>query len=181
MARNLAALSLAFLTVAMPLFPTALLQMNMDQITAVSTEVVEGTVTGSSTGLSGQTIFTHYSVQVANRWKGAPNPTTDVALPGGTFKNLRQSFAGVPVLRTGQQYVLFLWQGKTGPNQPVGLTQGIFEVDANATGGPQAFRPATGEMMLNASHQPVMDREVRMPLTEMHARITSLVAGGAGK
>lgn len=167
--------------VAIPLFPAALLQMSMDRITAVSTEVVQGTVAGSYTALSGQTIFTHYSVRVTSRWKGPANPATDVALPGGSFKGMRQSFSGVPLLRTGQQYVLFLWQGKTGPNQPVGLTQGIFEVDANAPNGPLAFRPATGEMMLNASHQPVIDRGVRMPLTEMRARVTSLIAQGDSK
>ena len=174
MVRNLAVLTVA---VAIPLFSTALLQMSLAQITAASTEIVQGMVTGSYTALSGKTIFTHYKIQVAERWKGAANATTDVAIPGGSFNKLRQSFAGVPVLQTGQTYLLFLWQGASGPNQPVGLNQGIFEIEPGGSESAMAFRPASGETMLDAVHKPVVDRPVRMRLTEMRAHITAALAG----
>ena len=123
MVRNLAVLTVA---VAIPLFSTALLQMSLAQITAASTEIVQGTVTGSYTALSGKTIFTHYKIQVAERWKGAANATTDVAIPGGSFNNLRQSFAGVPVLQTGQTYLLFLMAGSQRPEPAGGIEPGHF-------------------------------------------------------
>ena len=176
MVRRFAAILMAMAT---PVFATALLQMSMDQMTKASTEIVQGTVTGAYTAMSGQTIFTHYTVQVAQRLKGAGNPTTDVAIPGGSFKGIRQSFAGVPVLQTGQQYILFLWQGKSGPNQPVGLNQGVFEVENGGADGAVASRPAVGETMLNAARKPVIDRPVQMRLSQMHSRIAATLAGGA--
>ena len=169
------------IAMAAPLLSTALLQLSLTQMTAVSTEIVQGTVTGSTVARSGNTIFTHYQVQVLQRWKGANNPTTDVAIPGGALQGVRQSFPGVPVLQTGQQYLLFLWQGNTGPNQPVGLTQGVFNVSSQPGGETTVFRSAAGEMMLNAAHQPVMDHPVTMRLSEMRSHIAAALAGGANQ
>ncbi len=172
---------LCLIALAVPAFSTALLQMSMDQITAASTEIVQGTVSSSYTALSGTTIFTHYKIQVAQRWKGLANATTDVAIPGGSFKNLRQSFAGVPILETGHEYMLFLWQGAKGPNQPVGLNQGIFEVQEGTSGGLLVSRPATGETMLNSAHRAVVDHAIQMPLEQMHSRIAAVLRGVAAK
>lgn len=168
--------ALVFLIV-IPVFATALLQMSMDQMTAASTEIVEGTVTGSYTAMSGKTIFTHYKVEVTQRMKGPANATADVAIPGGSFNHLRQSFAGVPILQVGQQYLLFLWQGATGPNQPVGLNQGVFAIEGGSTSAAMASRPAVGETMLDSAHRRVIDRPVSMRLSDVHARVAAVLSG----
>jgi hypothetical protein len=171
-------IALLFL-IAIPVFATALLQMSMDQITAASTEIVEGTVTGSYTAMSGKTIFTHYKVEVTQRMKGPANATTDVAIPGGSFNHVRQSFAGVPILQIGQPYLLFLWQAAAGPNQPVGLNQGVFAIEGGSTTTAMAFRPAVSETMLDAAHRQVIDRPIRMRLSDIRARIATVLSAGA--
>lgn len=147
-----------------------LLQLSTEQMTSAATAIVRGKVTGSYVAQSGRTLFTHYSVQVAERWKGNPQATVDVAVPGGSLNGLRQSFVGVPVLQTGKQYLLFLWTGSQGPTQTVGLTQGVFEVDTS-NGQSVVWRRASGEMMVGSNGQPVSDQAVNMQLTAMHARV----------
>jgi hypothetical protein len=153
-----------------------LLHLSTEQMTSAATAIVRGTVTGSYVAQTGRTIFTHYSVQVAERWKGSsqngsPQLAVDVAIPGGSLNGLRQTYVGVPALQVGKQYLLFLWTGSQGPTQTIGLTQGVFEVDAGANGQSVIWRQASGEMMLSASGQPVSDQPVRMQLTAMHTRV----------
>jgi hypothetical protein len=163
---------------ALPVLPSVLQQMSMEQMTAASTEIVQGTVSASYTAMSGNTIFTHYTIQVTQRMKGPNNPTTDVAIPGGSLKGLRQSFPGMPVLNVGGNYMLFLWQGKTGPNQPVGLNQGIFDVGPDSSNQTMASRRASGEAMLGADGKPVMDPGVRMRMVDLRSRVASALTTG---
>lgn len=169
---------LAGLCLVPPTARAAVLQaMTIEQMTAASTEIVQGSVTGSYVALSGGTIFTHYTVQVSERLKGPANPSTDVAVPGGSLNGLRQSFPGLPVLTGGQQYLLFLWQGPKSPNQPVGMGQGILQVSATGT-QQMAFRPASGEMMIGANGKAVTDRAVRMKLSDLRTRVSAALARG---
>ncbi len=187
--RPWARISLALAAIALPALASILQQMTVEQMTAASTEIVQGMVTGSYPAQSGGTIFTHYSVQVTQRLKGPNNPTTDVAIPGGSLNGLRQSFPGMPVLKTGAAYMLFLWQGKSGPNQPVGLNQGIFEVGAGNNNQIMASRRASGEAMLGSDGKPVVDHPVRMRMTDLRGRVTAALrpihseatTGGAAK
>jgi hypothetical protein len=154
-----------------------LLQMTTEQMTSAATAIVRGTVTASSTAMSGRTIFTHYSLQVADRWKGLAVATVDVAVPGGALNGVRQTFVGVPSLQIGQQYVVFLWTGSSGPTQLVGLTQGVFHVDAGSNGQSTVWRQATGEMTITSSGQPVRDQPVSMQLGVMRAHVLAVLGG----
>jgi hypothetical protein len=155
-----------------------LLQLTTEQMASAATAIVRGTVTGTYVAQSGRTIFTHYSVQVAERWKGSQQATVDVAMPGGSLNGLRQTYVGVPELRAGQQYVLFLWTGTQGPTQSVGLTQGVFNVSAGANGQSVVSRQATGEMMISATGQAVSDQPVTMQLATMRARVIAALGTG---
>jgi hypothetical protein len=170
----------AFAVLAMPAWPVTLRQMTPVEMTSASTGIVRGTISGTYTALSGQTIFTHYTVQVTETWKGAPVTTADVALPGGALKGLRQSFPGVPVLRIGQEYLLFLWKGSKGPTQLTGLTQGALAVASEGNGQMMVSRQATGEIMLNSLGRPISDQPVRMPLETMRATVSATV-GSSGQ
>jgi hypothetical protein len=160
-----------------PAWPVTLQQLSTAQMTAASTAIVRGTISGSYTALSGKTIFTHYTVQVAETWKGAPVTTADVAVPGGALNGLRQSFAGVPALQAGQEYLLFLWTGSKGPTQLTGLTQGALAVQPGGSGGLTVSRQATGEIMLNTLGRPIVDQPVMMSLTTMRANVKAALAG----
>ena len=99
-------------------------QLSMDQMTQSATAIVRARVTGSSASFTGSTIYTHYTLQISETWKGTPG--TDVMLPGGVSGRYRQSFPGIPALQTGSEYVLFLWKSSTtGITHIIGLNQGI--------------------------------------------------------
>ena len=77
-------------------------QLSMSDLIAKSTSIVRGTVQGSYTAYSGPVIFTHYRVQVAERWKGSAGATVDVAVPGGVASGIRQTYSGAPQFQSGR-------------------------------------------------------------------------------
>jgi hypothetical protein len=145
-------------------------QLSMDQMSHLATAVVRARVIGSSASLyaspGSPTIYTHYKLAVSEVWKGAAS--AEVLLPGGDFNGQKQSFPGVPELHVGGEYILFLWKSpSTGITHTIGLTQGIFEITAQADGSAVASRRQSGEMMLDASGRKVADRPISMKLADM--------------
>jgi hypothetical protein len=161
-----------------PLSGATLQRLSLDDMAAQSTAIVRGTVTGFKAAVSGPLIYTHYAVQVTERYKGGAQDGQDVAVPGGSANNLRQTFPGAPQLQTGQEYVLFLWTGPSGVTQIIGLTQGVFTL-SNTASGTTVTRPAAPEMMLDAkTGEQVKDQSVSMKLSDLRARIASALHGG---
>jgi len=146
-------------------------QLSLAQMTQSATAIVRARVTGSSASFSGKTIYTHYTLQVSETWKGvAPK---EVMLPGGMAGGYRQSFPGVPTLQAGSEYVLYVWTSPlTGVTHVVGFSQGIFNVSQQADGTFQAGRARIGETMLDASGQAVRDQAIQMPLAQMKSQVT---------
>ena len=149
-------------------------QLSMSDLIAKSTSIVRGTVQGSYSAFSGPVIFTHYRVQVAEKWKGASGATVDVAVPGGVANGIRQTYSGAPQFQPGEQYVLFLWTGKSGMTQIMGFSQGVFAVAQDGSSDPSLTRSASHELMLDAAtHRPVNDQALTLPLSELRARVAS--------
>ncbi len=146
-------------------------RLTLDQMSSKATAIVCGRVVSSQAVLENDSIYTHYVVQVTDRWKGADRQTEEVVLPGGVAGGLRQNFAGVPTLETGKQYVLFLWTGSSGRTQLLGLTQGLFEVAPSSTGEMMAGRGISAELMLDSNGKAVQDQAIRMPLTDLSTRV----------
>ena len=146
-------------------------QISMDQMSQSATAVVWARVVGTSASISGSTIYTRYKLDVSESWKGAA--PSEVMLPGGSLNGTFQSFPGVPVLRAGGEYVLFLWtSASTGITHIIGLTQGLFDVASQPDGTILASRKESGELMLDASGRRVSDQSVSMKLADMKARVT---------
>lgn len=146
-------------------------RLTLDDLSANASQIVYGPVTNSYAVRTGDTIQTHYQVSVQQRWKGAGSSTVEVVLPGGVASGARQSFAGVPALQTGKAYLMYLWAGKSGVNQLLGLTQGLFNVTSSADGTLVASRTASAELMLDAQGKKVQDQSFSMPLKEMNKRV----------
>jgi hypothetical protein len=145
---------------------------------AKSTAIVRGKAGQSWAAFTGPVIYTHYQVQVSESFKGASAAaaTLDVVVPGGVAGNLRQSFAGAPVLNSGEEYVFLLWTGRNGLTQVIGLTQGLFALDKRQA-DPMATRAATRELMLDPRNgKPVSDQTLVMRLSELRTRISSTLA-----
>ena len=154
-----------------------------------STEIVRGKVSSISYQRRGALILTQVRVAVTERWKGAEAPVVDVYLHGGTFQGLRQTFSGTPELKEGADYVFFLWAGKSGNRQIIGLSQGVLDIQpaqsasANAPGSATplvARRAAIANMVEPASGQEVEDAGLSIPLETLRSRVKRVVGGGSG-
>jgi len=157
---------------AAPLSGVTMQQLSMDDLAVKSTAIVRGRIIDSYSVVSGETVYTHYHVAVADTWKGAIGLTVDVALPGGTASGIRQTYPGVPQLSIGRDYVLYLWTSpSTGITMPTGFSQGIFSVTGDASGGQMISRSASNELMLDATGHRVQDQPISMRLTEMKSHV----------
>jgi hypothetical protein len=151
-------------------------QLSLDEMTQKSTAIVRGRVGNCTAGFRGSVIYTHCTITVTERWKGAPAPTVDVSLPGGTARGFIQTFAGTPELKAGQEHIFFLWTGKSGITQIMGLSQGVFDLKTDTKGNTLVQRLASQELMLDHEGTPVEDQAIRMPLSDLHKRVTRALA-----
>ena len=146
-------------------------QLTIEEMAQKSTEIVRGRV-GSCVGeVRGPVIYTRCRISATEHWKGAPGATLELVIPGGTAGGFTQKFTGTPVLGPGQEYVFFLWAGRSGMNQILGLSQGLFELGADGKTGVQAKREASHELMLGPDGSPVSDTTVRMGVSELRTRV----------
>lgn len=175
--RHLTRLACGLLLGCMLLPAATLRQMSVDEMAQAATSIVRAKVVSSAATLSGKTIYTHYQLQVSETLKGQTLTRAD--LPGGETGGIRQSFPGVPQLRTGTEYVIFLWTSSTGVNHIIGLSQGLFTVASQADGSVQISRPQIGETMHDAQGNAVRDHAVTMAITDLRARISRLASQGA--
>ncbi len=162
---------------AVTLLPgVTLQQMTVDEMTQQATAIVTARVTGTSASFTGQTIYTHYKLQITETLKGFP--TQDVVVPGGTVGKYRQLFPGTPELQPGQDYLLFLWTSSTGLTHLMGLSQGVFALAPQADGSTVASRGIIGELMLDKTGRQVRDQGVQMKLADVRTRIVTLQRSG---
>jgi hypothetical protein len=165
---------------AFSLQAATLQQLSIDEITASSTAIVQARIVSAGASFTGNSIYTHYRLQVAETLKG--NAPAEFVLPGGVAGHYRQSFPGVPMLSTGTEYVLFLWTStKSGLTFPVGFSQGILNVARRTNGTVELSRPRIGEMMLDAGGKPAADHPPSLRLKALRERITALHGGGAAR
>jgi len=164
-------LLLAFCLVA----PASTLQyLSLEDLVTESTAIVRGTVVGSQTTMRGPVVYTLYSLQVTDSWKGTLGSTVSVAVPGGVASGVQQTFAGAPNLREGGDYVIFLWTTKSGLNVIMGLSQGLFELLPNGTAAPAdalVTQAGSSEIMLNGTGMQVTAKPIQMHVGEFHARV----------
>ena len=152
---------------------TTLERLALDEMVQKSTEIVRGRITSVGSVKRGSMIYTQARVQVAEWWKGKPGAAIEVFVPGGVYGRERQIISGAPQLKEGYEYVLFLWTGKSGITQVMGLSQGVFDVKVTGLDGQTAaYRAASTETMLDAkTGEPVVDAPVRMKVGELRQRV----------
>jgi hypothetical protein len=165
-----------------PLPGATLERLSLDDMIARSTSIVRGTVTSTWADFTGSVIYTHYKVQVSETLKGTPRGSVEVMIPGGTVKGQQSTFSGSPVLKSGDEFVFFLWTSKGGITWITGLTQGLFSLaPATSSGERMATRAASRELMLDpGTARPVKDAALAMTLTDLRARIAATLAAQGG-
>ncbi len=172
------------LLIGAPAGATTLQQLPLPEMAQQSTAIVRARVTASAGVLRGRDVFTTYRLSALEVWKapasGAPK---EVNVPGGVAGGLRQPVDGAPLLTVGREYVLFLWTGRNGVTQLIGLSQGLFDVTEKAPAGdaaagvPAVFRSAASERMLDAEGRPVRDQAISMSLADLKTRVARALAG----
>lgn len=150
---------------------TTLQRLSTDDMVRQSTAIVRVTVTGSYTAAKGLDIYTHYQFQVVETLKSGPVQIREVAVPGGALKGLRQVAPGAPELKTGQDYVIFLWTGKSGMTQVMGLSQGLFMVMQNDSNETVVVRGPADGLMLDRAGRVVSDQGTIMKLSDLRTQI----------
>jgi hypothetical protein len=151
--------------------------LSLNDLISKSTTIVQGQVTASSASYTGATIYTHYRIAVSAQWKGPAQTAIDVMVPGGVAKGIRQTYPGVPPLVAGQQYVLFLWTSSLHRTYTMGFTQGVFNLQQDASGNIAVTQmPATETVLAPGTGQPVQSRPISLPLPQL---IADIAAGGA--
>jgi len=161
-----------------PLQSATLERLSLNDMIQKSTAIVRGTVTGSHVAQQGALIYTHYTVHVTERFKGPAQASVDIVVPGGTFNNIRQSFAGTPSFRAGDDYVFFLWTGSSGLTHIIGLTQGLFALSGGPAANPIAKRAASSEVVLDpTTGRQVKDQTLTMNLSNLRSLIVKNLNG----
>ena len=160
---------------------STLRQLSLDDMIVQSTRIVRGKVQPGIAVQHGSMIFSHYTIQVSEVYKGTAASQVDFGVPGGAMNGAVQRFAGAPALSTTQDYVFFLWTSKTGLTQVIGLSQGLFSVISIGGAAPMVVRAAATERMLNSAGQTVVDNDIRMPLADLKSHIQSVLAGQASQ
>ena len=86
--------------------------------------------------------------------------------------------AGAPQLTLGEEYIFFLLTSPSGLTQVIGLSQGLFRVEQDASGNTVVGRGAVSDLMLDRTGRVVGDQAVSMRLTELRTRIRGVRVSG---
>jgi len=157
-----------------PLGASTLEQLGLDEMIDKSTSIVRARILDAHPAARGPLVFTMTRIAVLEQWKGSEASELEVAIPGGVYGSLRQTFSGTPELTAGKEYILFLWTGPSGITQVIGLSQGVFDVLTDADGNVIVERTAGDAVMLDDG-VPVNDETVTMSIGEMRSRVTEEV------
>ena len=164
-----------------PLPGATLERLSLDDMITKSTAIVRGNVTQPGPPTPARVIYTHYKIQVSERFKGAPQKLVEVAVPGGTIDELHQTQPGSPVLNQGDEYVFFLWTGKSGMTWITGLTQGLFSMSMAQSADPTAWsRRCQPRTDAGPRHRETGQGQCRVPQTERPADANRRPLGQGG-
>lgn len=174
-----AVLSALLVALCLGLMPAATLErLSLNGMILGSTTIVRARVTSSYTAFSGPIIYTHYQIKVSETLKGSPAGSAEFVVQGGAANGMRQSFSGTPQFSTGDEYVFFLWTGKSGLTQIMGLTQGLFSVAQNGSKDPATTRSTSHEVMLErGTGRQVKDQTLVMTISQLRTQIGAALAG----
>jgi hypothetical protein len=171
-------ITLSLASALAPVRGTTLERLPLAEMSQKSTAIVRARVVGSSGVLRGADVYTLYQIEIVENWKGNGKPVpVQIAVPGGVAGGLRQMVAGAPSLHVGEEYVMFLWTGRSGLTQLIGLSQGLFNVQRSGAGDPATMRAAAAELMLDASGHAVKDEAVSMKLSDLKAQVSRALSG----
>jgi hypothetical protein len=175
------AVSIAGFLISLCATAATLEKLTIEQMAQKSTIIIRGKITGCAGEKPGVIIYTRCGVAVSETWKGAPKKNIDFVVPGGRVQAFSQTYAGAPKFNANEQYVLFLWVGRSGVPQIIGLSQGVFDVTFNAKGQATVRREATSDIMLDSTGTQIRDEPVSTSMSDLRQQVDRALAGGIQK
>jgi hypothetical protein len=170
---------------------TTVKHFDLPHMTSSAARVFRGTVTDVRPGTvkagGGQLATTIYRIRVVETFKGEfatfkDVTYTDVEMIGGIKASAESSgvrhlpaFRDMPRLERGQEYLLFLTaESSIALSSPVGLAQGLFEIDTSIPSEPTANRMNNAGLAADMAKGP-------LPYADLAARVRSIVAAQEGE
>jgi len=151
-------------------------RLSLEQMAQFSTSVIRGRVESCGGEARGSRIFTRCRITVSDWWKGSGASQADVWIPGGQAQGLSQTFSGTPRLTVRQEYLLFLWSGRSGLAQVIGLSQGAFDLRADTKGETYCYRSVSQELMVDEKGKAVADQRVEIRLQDLKQVVMKSIA-----
>ena len=169
---------------------TTVKHFDLPRMTASAARVFRGTVTDVRAGTvsvgGGQLATTIYRIRVTEVFKGEFATVkdityADVEMVGSIKADAQQSgvrhfsvFRDMPRLERGRDYLLFLTaESRIALSSPVGLAQGLFEIDTSIPSQPTANRMNNAGLFADVAKGP-------LPYTDLAARVRTIVAAQEG-
>jgi hypothetical protein len=101
---------LLLLLSAGPAAAATFVETSVEETARSAQAVVRGRVISRASHMTadGRAIFTEIEIAVGSAWKGAPDATVRVVVPGGRVGNLAQIVDAAPTFDDGEEVVVFL-------------------------------------------------------------------------
>jgi len=148
--------------------------------------IVRGRVTDvRAVAVPGGGVDSIATVAIESVLKGqAASGFVSMRVPGGERGRIRHVLVGAPTFKAGQRAVLFLKQGADDAWRPIGLTQGVYRVQAEPQSGrPVVQPPLVGGRTASASGAAVRGdpRRRLMPVAEFESLVRLVLASPPGQ
>lgn len=173
-------LALAVLWCAVIAAATTVTPMSIEELTSAAPTIVEGQATESWSAWNPQhtLIYTFTRVRVSKTLKGKTESTVLVKQLGGSAEGYTQKVAGVHPMRTGDAAVLFLRpsEARDGTMVIVGLMQGNFRIERDASGGSAVVNNGVPDVRQSTSGEITEYRGAKLTLRQLETRIRRAAA-----
>ncbi len=147
---------IALLTFVLPstVFASSVLAVDEATLVAKADTIVVGSVVSSEVFPAAGGARTRYFLQVHEGLRNArEGQVIEMDVPGGTLNGMTTVLTGAPQLRTGAMVVVFL-ESHGASRRPLGLSYGVYRVDADTAGTWHVGRQIDGLSLLdNRGHE----------------------------
>lgn len=157
---------------------TVVVPADFRQVVAESTVIVRGRVTDvRGVVLPGGGIDSLVTVAIDRVLKGQADGFLTLRLPGGEVGRTRMVMIGAPTFQVNQQAVFFLKPGPDNTLRPIGLTAGVYRVEADPkTGAPVVAPPIVTGRTASAGRVVRGDsRRKLMPVQEFESLVNLVI------
>ncbi len=142
MPRRLTALLVVLALAGVSLPATVVVPAEFREIVTDAGLIVRGRVTDvRSFVAANNTIDSAATIAVESLLKGQADTFVSVRVPGGEIGRTRYVMMGAPTFRVGDRAVFFLKRGPDSAWRPIGLTMGVYRLQADVSTGRPVVRP----------------------------------------